>query len=115
VLWHVTMSVDGFIAGHDDTMDWVFEYPSEPNPVVDEAIRSIGAILAGRRWHEATTSRYDGQAGIYRGAWTGPVFVLTTAPVAMCPTRGDAALRQRHRCCGHRPGGHGFAEGLPGG
>jgi hypothetical protein len=25
VLWHVTMSLDGFIAGPDDAMDWVFE------------------------------------------------------------------------------------------
>jgi hypothetical protein len=31
VLWHVTMSLDGFIAGPDDAMDWVFEY-AEPNP-----------------------------------------------------------------------------------
>ena len=26
VYWHVTMSLDGFIAGPDDAMDWVFGY-----------------------------------------------------------------------------------------
>jgi hypothetical protein len=26
VVWHVTMSLDGFIAGPDDAMDWVFDY-----------------------------------------------------------------------------------------
>ncbi len=25
VLWHVTMSLDGFIAGPDDAMEWAFE------------------------------------------------------------------------------------------
>ncbi len=25
VLWHVTMSLDGFIAGPNDSMDWVLE------------------------------------------------------------------------------------------
>jgi hypothetical protein len=24
VVWHMTMSLDGFIAGPDDAMDWVF-------------------------------------------------------------------------------------------
>ena len=24
--WHLTMSLDGFIAGPDDAMDWVFDY-----------------------------------------------------------------------------------------
>jgi hypothetical protein len=24
VVWHVTMSLDGFIAGPDDALDWVF-------------------------------------------------------------------------------------------
>jgi hypothetical protein len=26
IIWHVTMSVDGFIAGPADAMDWVFGY-----------------------------------------------------------------------------------------
>jgi hypothetical protein len=30
-LWHVTMSLDGFIAGPDDEMDWAFEH-SRPGP-----------------------------------------------------------------------------------
>jgi len=77
VLWHVTMSVDGFIAGPDDAMDWALQYPSEPNPAVEEVIQTTGAILAGRRWYDVATSRYGGRAGIYGGAWTGPVFVLT--------------------------------------
>jgi hypothetical protein len=37
------MSLDGFIAGPDDTMDWVFEYlKKDPFP---EVIHATGAML----------------------------------------------------------------------
>ena len=77
VLWHVTMSLDGFIAGPGHSMDWMLGY-GEENSEVDELINSIGAVLAGR-------GTYDVGAGQerpefrkpYGGAWSGPVFVLT--------------------------------------
>jgi dihydrofolate reductase len=58
----------------------VFTY-AEPNPVVEEIIRTTGATLAGRR-------RYDvGQKAerpelrqAFGGAWSGPQFVLTHRP-----------------------------------
>jgi dihydrofolate reductase len=77
VVWHVTMSLDGFIAGPDDSMEWAFEYPEAPLRLADEVMRSTGAILAGRRWYDVATERYSGRQGIYGGAWEGPVFVLT--------------------------------------
>lgn len=91
VVWHVTMSLDGFIAGADDAMDWVFEHHTEPSPVAEDAIRTTGAVLAGRRWYDLAISLSGnsralaagirrGTEGIYGGAWTGPVFVLTNRP-----------------------------------
>jgi dihydrofolate reductase len=80
VTWHVTMSFDGFIAGPDDGMDWAFGHGDEPNPIADAVRTSTRAILAGRRWHDVAMERYDGVAGIYGGAWSGPVFVLTHRP-----------------------------------
>jgi len=77
VVWHVTMSLDGFIAGPDDAMEWAFEYPEAPLRLADEVKRSTGAILAGRRWYDVATERYSGRQGIYGGKWEGPVFVLT--------------------------------------
>ena len=77
VVWHVTMSLDGFITGPDDSMEWAFEYPEAPLRLADEVMRSTGAILAGRRWYDVATERYGGRQGIYGGAWEGPVFVLT--------------------------------------
>ena len=77
VIWHVTMSLDGFITGPDDAMEWAFEYPESPLRLADEVKRSTGAILAGRRWYDVASERYSGRQGIYGGAWEGPVFVLT--------------------------------------
>jgi dihydrofolate reductase len=76
VVWHVMTSLDGFITGPDDTMAWAFEYEG-PVPLADEVMRDTGAILAGRRWFDVATERYNGRQGIYGGKWDGPVFVLT--------------------------------------
>lgn len=62
MIWHVTMSLDGFITGPDDAMEWAFGY--DPSPLGDEVMRSTGAILAGRRWYDVATARHDGREGI---------------------------------------------------
>jgi dihydrofolate reductase len=91
VIWHVTMSLDGFIAGRDDSMDWVVTQWSDEggntrdievqrSAVADEVLASAGAILGGRRWYDAAVRRFDGYKGIYGGQWTGPVLVLTHRP-----------------------------------
>ena len=88
VLWHITMSVDGFIAGPDDSMDWVISEWSDDgrttrdidvgrSSLADEVLQSAGAILGGRRWYEIAERLYDGVDGIYGGDWQAPVFVLT--------------------------------------
>jgi dihydrofolate reductase len=83
VAWHVTMSLDGFIAGPDDAMEWVFEYFSEAtNETALEVIEATGAIVMGRRTYEVE-DRY--RSGIYGGAWSGPYFVLTHEPPAVVP------------------------------
>jgi dihydrofolate reductase len=82
VIWHITMSLDGFIAGRDHEMEWVFRAfrGAPPNEVGEQVRRETGAILAGRRWYDAASERYDGVAGIYGGRWSGPVYVLTHRP-----------------------------------
>lgn len=91
VIWHITMSLDGFIAGPDDSMDWVVgewsddgtntrDIEIERSSVADEVLRSAGAILGGRRWFDVAERLYDGVEGIYGGQWEGPVFVLTHRP-----------------------------------
>jgi dihydrofolate reductase len=78
--WHVMMSLDGFIAGPEHAMEWAFEQDGGPNAIADAVRDATGAILAGRRWHDVAMERYDGVGGIYGGAWTGAVLVLTHRP-----------------------------------
>ena len=68
------MSLDGFIAGPDNAMDWVIEYTKDnPFPGVMSA---TGAMLIGRRTHEVAKRMSDEDTD-YDG---GPVFVLTHQP-----------------------------------
>ena len=87
VLWHVSMSLDGFIAGPDDAMGWAFGY-DERSPWTNEIIASTGAIVAGRNWYDAATEKYDGRRGIYGGEWDGRVVVLIHDPPAHEPDPG---------------------------
>jgi dihydrofolate reductase len=65
------MSLDGFIAGPDDAMDWVIEHMREdPFP---EVMRATGAMLIGRRTYEVASGMPDEETS-YDG---GPVFVVT--------------------------------------
>ena len=91
VIWHVTMSLDGFVAGRDDSMDWVVgqwsdggentrDIDVQRSALADEVLQSAGAILGGRRWYDVAVRKFHGYDGIYGGQWTGPVFVLTHRP-----------------------------------
>src|SRR5918992_965780 len=62
--WHITMSLDGFIAGPEHSMDWAFGHGDAPNSIADSVRTSTGAILAGRTWHDVAMERYDGVAFI---------------------------------------------------
>jgi dihydrofolate reductase len=78
-----SMSLDGFIAGPGDAMDWIFDFVA-PNEFPDVAAVT-GAMLVGRRTYEVG-NRMD--AGKERGSassgetypFSGPVFVLTHEP-----------------------------------
>ena len=86
VLVHRTMSLDGFIAGPEHEMDWIFEHTT-PDGARDVML-ATGAIIAGRRSY-AVGERDAGKPsqGPYGGAWSGPIFVLTHEPFE--PPRGS--------------------------
>jgi dihydrofolate reductase len=73
VLWHVTMSLDGFIAGPRDDMAWLADYLG-PNPTADEVLAQVGALILGHRTYQLAKTE---EGWPYGGAWTGPMFVLT--------------------------------------
>jgi dihydrofolate reductase len=81
LLYSVTMSLDGFIAGPGGDMSWLTPLIA-PNPTVESLIPNIGAVLVGRRTfdgddpHKGTEK--EGKA--FGGGWEGPQFVLTHNP-----------------------------------
>jgi dihydrofolate reductase len=74
LLYHVTMSLDGFIAGPADDMSWLAGQVAGPNPVVERLLGEIGAVLLGHRTYAPATTA-GGE--VYGGRWRGPKFVLT--------------------------------------
>jgi dihydrofolate reductase len=79
VLYSVTMSLDGFIAGPGGDMSWLTEHLG-PNPTVDDLIGKIGALLIGNRTFRGDDP-YKGveakEGKPFGGGWSGPQFVLT--------------------------------------
>jgi dihydrofolate reductase len=80
-----SMSLDGFIAGPGDAMDWIFDFMAPDAAWLAEIAAATGAMLVGRRTDEVG-SRMD--ANKERGAsssderypLSGPTFVLTHRP-----------------------------------
>ncbi len=73
IVLHVTMSLNGFIAGLNDEMDWVFKYGG-PEEVVDEVIKTTGAVVLGKRTFEVSLKQNQLP---YGGAVKVPQFVVT--------------------------------------
>jgi len=87
VLWHFTMSVDGFVAGPNHEMDWMAG-TNRPG-LIDEYVTTTGAVLGGRAgWDLAAAS--GGRP--YGGDWDGPIFVLTHHPEDATPADGVTFL-----------------------
>ncbi len=82
VLYSVTMSLDGFIAGPGGDMSWLRPYLG-PNPQVDDLQRNIGALLVGgRTFRGDDPNRGTDKEGAFSGTWHGPSFVVTHRPPA---------------------------------
>lgn len=74
VLWHFSMSLDGFVAGPQHEMDWMVG--SARPGLEDEYIKTTGAVLTGRSGFDSAI----GDSRPYSSAWTGAIFVLTHHP-----------------------------------
>lgn len=83
VLWHTMMSLDGFIAGPDDEMNWSLGgIDVGDGQTVADVLRSTGALLVGRRTQDVEDRL---QPGFYGGAFHGPFFVLRHDPPSRPP------------------------------
>jgi dihydrofolate reductase len=81
-----SMSLDGFIAGPGDAMDWIFDFVAPDE--FPEIAAATGAMLIGRRTYEVGNRMAKGRGSASSGEtypFSGPVFVLTHEP----PERPD--------------------------
>lgn len=90
VLWSFMMSLDGFVAGPQHSMDWMATggYHAEPG-VIEGYIEATGAIIAGRDGWDS-----PGGHSPWGGAWHGPIFVLTHHPEDADPAENVTFLRR---------------------
>ena len=78
------MSLDGFIAGPGDAMNWIFDFmPAGTETMFPEVMAATGAALIGRRTHEVGMRMADpDNAEPEPGYDAGALFVLTHEPPA---------------------------------
>ena len=88
VLWHFTMSLDGFVAGPNHSMDWMTGFSFTRPGLVEEYTETTGAVLGGRDGFDS----YPDVGSVYGGAWQGEVFVLTHHPEDAQPAAGVTFL-----------------------
>lgn len=86
LLYSVTMSLDGFIAGPGGDMSWLTPLIA-PNPLVDDLLPRIGALLVGANTYRGDDphrgTEREGKA--FGGGWSGPQFVVTHTPPPSSP------------------------------
>ena len=76
-----SMSLDGFIAGPGDAMDWIFEFLApEVSAEVAEVAAATGAMLVGRRTYDVGNRMEADDPGSVDYPFSGPTFLLTHRP-----------------------------------
>jgi hypothetical protein len=78
------ISLDGFIAGPRDDMQWVFDVDGGAGETADEVVRATGALLVGRRTQDVEDRL---QPGFYGGSFLGPLLRATPRPTGRAPCR----------------------------
>jgi len=74
VILHVTMSLDGFMAGPHDEMDWVFAYDGGDLRMAQDVMSSTGAVVLGKHTYDVSVAN-DHMP--YGGMLKIPQFVVT--------------------------------------
>ncbi len=105
VVWDVSMSLDGFVAGPDDDVEllhqWLFDGRTDRDAIVEDAgVKAAGAVVMGRRTFDMHPS----------GPYGLPAFVVThearpeagASPVTFVTDGVGSAIVQAARAAGGR-------------
>jgi dihydrofolate reductase len=79
---YIAMSLDGFVAGKDDDISWLFRY-NDVDYGYNEFFAGIGAIIQGRRTYDIEVKHG------WENAHPVPTFVLSHRPPERRPERAD--------------------------
>ncbi|MBA3318917.1 MAG: dihydrofolate reductase family protein [Gemmatimonadales bacterium] len=79
---YIATSLDGFVAGENDDISWLFRY-NDVDYGYDQFFSGIGAIIQGRRAYDVEV-----QHG-WQNAHPVPTFVLSHAPPEQSRQRAD--------------------------
>jgi dihydrofolate reductase len=88
VIWHATISLDGFVAGADGDLSWC-RVAAARLPADWDLRPRLGALVAGRPGFDAGPGA-DGR-GCWAEPWEGPVFVPACRP-ADRPVPGEVVF-----------------------
>jgi len=92
LLYSVSMSLDGFIAGPGGDMSWLTPYFG-PNPGIEGLMERIGALLVGRRTFDGDDPNHGtDKEGAFGGQWVGPSDRAHSRPP---PTSGCGSCHAR--------------------
>jgi dihydrofolate reductase len=83
-----SMSLDGFIAGPGDAMDWIFDFMGPIEDEFPEIMAATGAMLIGRRTYEVGKRMAENRSEVTPAYDGGAQFVLTHEP----PDEPDPAV-----------------------
>jgi hypothetical protein len=75
-----SMSLDGFIAGPGDAMDWIFDFMAPVEKEFPEIMAATGAMLIGRRTYEVGKRMAGNPSEVTPAYDGGAEFVLTHEP-----------------------------------
>nr|WP_260331511.1 dihydrofolate reductase family protein [Actinoalloteichus hymeniacidonis] len=78
MLYSVSMSLDGFIAGAGGDMSWLADFTG-PDPTIANLIGDVGSLLVGRNTYDGDDPNKgtEGEGEAFGGGWSGQQFVLT--------------------------------------
>lgn len=65
LIWNTMMSLDGFVADPEETMDWAFGFGSGSNSSSARMVERLGALLIGRRTMDAEDRNQPGFYGAH--------------------------------------------------
>ena len=74
-----SMSLDGFVAGPGDAMDWIFDFVAPDE--FPEIAAATGAMLVGRRTWDVGDRMEAEKPGSTDYPFSGPTFLLTHRPL----------------------------------